>query len=118
MDDDRIDQVLRQVQPAGPPPHLRARILAARRPVRRSWPWAAAAAALLALTVWLRGADANLAAALAPPPSAWDAERTALAGLLGGDAVAQAVADQIVTLNRLTTAPAPIGEPAALEEIR
>lgn len=46
MDDDRIEQLLRQVMPPGPPPHLRARILSASRPAKRSWPWAAAAAAL------------------------------------------------------------------------
>jgi len=109
MDDDRIERLLRQVRPAGPPPRLRARIMAARRP--RSWPWLAAAAAVLALTVWLRGADSNLAAALAPAPSAWDAERTVLAGLLGGDAEAQMVADQIVALNRLSAASAPTGAP-------
>jgi len=116
VDDDRIERLLRQVQPAGPPPQLRARIVAARRP--RSWPWLAAAAALLALTVWLRGADTNLATLLAPAPSAWDTERIVLVDLLGGDAEAQAVADQIIALNRLTTARAAMGEPAALEEIR
>ena len=115
MDDDRIEQLLRQVRPVGPPAHLRARIMAVRRP--RSWPWLAAAAALLALTVWLRGADTNLTTALTPAPSAWDAERIVLVDLLGGDAEAQTVADQIVALNRLRTARAAMSEPAALEEI-
>jgi hypothetical protein len=46
MDGDRIEQLLRQVQPAGPSPELRARILSVRRLAQRSWPWAAAAAAL------------------------------------------------------------------------
>jgi hypothetical protein len=116
MNDDQIERLLRQVRPAGPPARLRARIVAARRP--RSWPWIAAAAALLALTVWLRGADTSLTMALAPAPSAWDTERIVLVDLLGGDAEAQAVADQIVALNRLKTARPQMGEPAALEEIR
>jgi hypothetical protein len=116
MNDDQIERLLRQVRPAGPPVRLRARIVAARRP--RSWPWIAAAAALLALTVWLRGADTTLTMALAPAPTVWETERAVLAGLLGGDAQAQNAAEQMVDLNRLTTARAPMSEPAALEEIR
>jgi hypothetical protein len=49
MSGDRgIDELLARYRPAGPPEHLRARVLAAQQPVRRAWPWAAAAAALLA----------------------------------------------------------------------
>ena len=53
MNDEEIEALLRAVRPVGPPPGLRARILAA-RPARRTWPWVAAAAALLAVTVSLR----------------------------------------------------------------
>ena len=53
MNDEQLDDLLRHVRPAGPPPELRARILGARRSPR-AWPWAVAAAALLALTVGLQ----------------------------------------------------------------
>jgi hypothetical protein len=52
MNDDQIEDLLRSVRPAGPPPHLRARILASRP--SRAWPWLAAAAALLVTTAALQ----------------------------------------------------------------
>jgi hypothetical protein len=49
MTEQEIEVLLRRYRPAGPRPDLRARILADAAPVPRSWPWAAAAAALLAM---------------------------------------------------------------------
>ena len=59
MNDNELDDLLRRVRPAGPPPELRARILAS-RPARPAWPWAAAAAALLALTIGLQWSAGEL----------------------------------------------------------
>ena len=53
MKDQEIERLLAGARPVGPRPELRARILS-RRPVRRAWPWAAAAAAMLALTTLLQ----------------------------------------------------------------
>jgi hypothetical protein len=79
MKDEEIEELLRAVRPVGPPPALRARIVAA-RPVRRAWPWVAAAAALLAVTVSLRVAATQTldrvrpAASAAPAATASDLE--------------------------------------------
>ena len=59
MNDDQLDDLFRRVRPAGPPPDLRARILSA-QPARRAWPWAAAAAALLAIVVGLQWSAGEL----------------------------------------------------------
>jgi hypothetical protein len=53
MNDEQLEQRLRRVRPAGPSAELRARIMSA-RPAARAWPWAVAAAALLALAVSLQ----------------------------------------------------------------
>ena len=55
MNDDQIEDLLRRVRPAGPGHGLRGRILgAAPAASGRAWPWAVAAAALLALVIGLR----------------------------------------------------------------
>ena len=46
--DPDLDELLRRYRPAGPPPELRARVLRAEPMNRPAWPWAAAAAILLA----------------------------------------------------------------------
>jgi hypothetical protein len=51
MREREVEDLLRQYRPAGPPLHLRAQIVAPAGPVRRAWPWIAAAAVLLA-AVW------------------------------------------------------------------
>lgn len=48
MSEREVEDLLRQYRPAGPPPHLRAHIVAAAQPLRRAWPWVAVAAVLLA----------------------------------------------------------------------
>ena len=52
-DDNELENLLRRYEPAGPPASLRGRVVARRANSRRTWPWATAAAALLALAVWL-----------------------------------------------------------------
>jgi hypothetical protein len=51
---DPIEDALRRYRPSGPPASLRDRVLVP--PVGRTWPWAAAAAALLAVTLGLQAA--------------------------------------------------------------
>jgi hypothetical protein len=58
MNDEQIEGLLRTVRPAGPPPHLRARIVASRP--SRVWPWAAAAAALFAIVTALQYSAAGV----------------------------------------------------------
>lgn len=53
MKDEDLERRLRRYEPVSPPASLRARIVGGRTNRRRTWPWAAAAAALLAVTVWL-----------------------------------------------------------------
>ena len=52
MRDDDILDPLRRYRPAGPPPRLRARVVQVQS-AARTWPWAVAAAALLALSIAL-----------------------------------------------------------------
>ena len=68
MTQDPIEDALRRYRPVGPPADLRARILEAPAP-KRAWPWAAAAAALLAVTVASNALTWRLYAA-APVPDA------------------------------------------------
>jgi hypothetical protein len=118
MNDDQIEDLLRRVRPAGPPPRLRARIISARRPVPRAWPWVSAAAALLVLTVALPLYDGRGQQALASAPSAWDAERSLLTDLFGGDREAERFADQIVSLNELRAGAVPTPPAAANPEVQ
>ena len=56
-----LERRLRSYRPAGPPPRLRARVVATATVRPRVWPWVAAAAALLALTVGLHVASTGTA---------------------------------------------------------
>ena len=69
MTDDQIENLLRRVRPAGPPPELRARILSA-SPPRRAWPWLAAAGALLMMVVSLQSSAGQLRQQIQPQPPA------------------------------------------------
>jgi hypothetical protein len=97
VDDRQVEDLLKRYQPAGPPASLRTRCLAP-LPVSRVWPWATAAAALLAITFALDAAAADATAGagivVAPDPAAKAVAE--LAETLGGDAAARQVAEQIV----------------------
>ena len=58
MDDRQVEDLLKRYRPAGPPDSLRERCLTPSS-AARVWPWAAAAAALLAITVGLEVAAAD-----------------------------------------------------------
>ena len=59
MTDEQLEELLRGVRVGGPPPELRSRVVTL-RPASRAWPWMAAAAALVALTVSLHMAAGRL----------------------------------------------------------
>ncbi len=71
MNDHDILDVLRRYRPAGPPPTLRGRVIHV-KPAGRTWPWAVAAAALLASSVALNVGARKIEAdtELLVPPSA------------------------------------------------
>ncbi|MGH9312073.1 MAG: hypothetical protein ACRD1S_02630 [Vicinamibacterales bacterium] len=98
MDEKDLEALLRRYRPADPPPALRERCVAgaAVEPARSAWPWAAAAAALLAGTIGLGAAAARLDAPVATAPD-WTAQAIGnLAALLGGDEAAWRAATIIV----------------------
>lgn len=75
MEDRELEDLLRRYRPAGPPPELRARVTlggdvrmqaTASLDSRRAWPWAAAAAALLAVTTSLYDSSAHLQSEVIP----------------------------------------------------
>lgn len=74
MKDDEILDPLRRYRPVGPPPRLRGRVVQA-KPAARTWPWAVAAAALLAFSIALNtsarkiDADTSLLVPASAPPS-------------------------------------------------
>jgi hypothetical protein len=68
-EDLEVDPYLRQFRPVGPEPALRARILSAACG-RRAWPWIAAAAALLCVSVALHDALDRRAAMIQGTPEA------------------------------------------------
>jgi hypothetical protein len=97
VNDDQIEALLRKYRPITRlPDHPITRF--PDHPITRSgrsgrtWPWAAAAAALLAVTVGLHGA----AWPPAPRPEIDAAQVAAIAEQLGGGAEARAVAEWIV----------------------
>ena len=67
MHEHDVEQLLRRYRPVGPPSELAARIVGDTSS-RRIWPWAAAAAALLALTLGAKAASERLVGTMAMPP--------------------------------------------------
>lgn len=93
MDDEKVRELLSRYRPVAPREQLRGRALSAPPPRQRSWPWAAAAAALIAATVGVHAA-ANRAVARQEPAS--PGSESALATALGDDAEARRAARVIV----------------------
>jgi hypothetical protein len=91
---DPIEGALRRYRPSGPPAALRDRVLAP--PVGRTWPWAAAAAALLAVTLGAGGDAARIWNGLPAPPDALlgEFERRALGEAGVDDFTLQLIADE------------------------
>ena len=73
--DRELEAAMRRYRPAGPRSELRARVVTPRLGPPRTWPWALAAAALLAIAVGFSAAGGSVGAAPA------DETTGALAGL-------------------------------------
>lgn len=97
MNDSDIEDLLRKYRPVGPPPRLRARILSAQN-APRVWPWASAAAALLASALALHFAVRHETAAadprMATDPAVHVVEN--LTDMFGGDAAARRMAEFVL----------------------
>jgi hypothetical protein len=107
MDDRDLERLLARYRPADPPADLRAHALA-RAPIGdagRTWPWAVAAAALLAISVGLHAATVD------GPPAPAPVDPMPLAQQLGGDEAAVRMAAFMIA-----SSPAPpVREPSAPE---
>jgi hypothetical protein len=92
---DPIEGALRRYRPSGPPATLRERVLAQDVPAR-VWPWAAAAAALLAVTLGAGGDAARIWTGLPAPPDALigEFERRALGEAGVDDFTLRLIADE------------------------
>ena len=102
MNDDRLEDLLRQVRPTGPPPGLRARITAPRR-VQRVWPWALAAAAMLFISVALHAsASAAAAQAMGERVDQTEPAIASLTEMLGGGVDARATSELIVASEQMS----------------
>lgn len=99
MEDDKVRELLGRYQPLGPPAALRARVLATPVAAARTWPWAAAAAALLAATIGFHTAANRTIAAVAEPADPLSVE--ALAALMGGTEEARRASELIVEEQRI-----------------
>ena len=90
MDDDKVRELLDRYRPVGARGGLRERALAGAVNAPRTWPWAAAAAALLAVTLGLHVATNRAIARVAAPADANSVEE--LAAAMGGGEEAERAA--------------------------
>lgn len=94
MDDDKVRELLDRYRPLGPAGELRDRALRGATKVGRTWPWATAAAVLLAATVAIQVATTSALGRITPPPAD---STSALANAMGGGEEAQRAAQLIIT---------------------
>ena len=99
MDDERVRDLLGRYHPTGPPADLRERALTVSSKPPRTWPWAAAAAALLAATVGFHAAANRAIATVAERADPLSVE--ALAALMGGTEEARRASALIVEEQRI-----------------
>lgn len=98
MQNEDLEQLLHRYEPAAPPPSLRARVMNVHGGATRAWPWAAAAAALLALTVWLHDATTRVAGRYAGASVDAGGEH-ALASMMGDTDEARLMARRIAAMD-------------------
>ena len=116
MDEEQVRELLGRYRPVGPVKTLRQRALAPRvRALAPAWPWAAAAAALMAASVGFHVATNRAAVGHALPPS--PASEEALTTALGGDEEARSVARSIVAEQAFRAWLAGDGTDGSLEEL-
>lgn len=92
--DDKVRELFGQYQPVGPSSDLRERALGASAHPPRTWPWAAAAVALLMATMGLHAAANRAIATVAQPAAPLSVD--ALTAAMGGTEEARRVAESIV----------------------
>jgi hypothetical protein len=117
VDDRQVEELLRRYRPAAPPESLRERCVPAPR-LAPVWPWATAAAALLAITFALEAAatDAMASAGVAVAPDTTEQAAAQLAETLGGDDASRRLAKQVIgdemrrDQEAVSTSAAPAGE--------
>jgi hypothetical protein len=99
IDNDDLEHLLRRYEPSAPSSSLRARVLHGSPDAGRAWPWAVAAAALLATTIWLHGSrNRVLQEPLIDDVSSSHTEEALLTDMLGGGDEARRIAERIVAL--------------------
>jgi hypothetical protein len=110
MSDRDVEDLLRRYRPAGPPAALRDRIAGGVAvSAGRTWPWAAAAAALLAVAVGLQWSTAHVyrdAASAMSAPAA-DLELPALRAAVEDDERLQFLLDRMAQQEQADAAAAP-----------
>jgi hypothetical protein len=94
MHDHEVRELLGRYRPVGPPPDLRGRVFRSSVRSSRNWPWAVAAAALLAATLGLHSATNHVLATVAQPSAPLTVD--ALAAAMGGTDEARQAAELIV----------------------
>lgn len=107
---DDFEELLRKYQPLAPPPSLRTRILRSASVRRRTWPWAAAAAALLVASTALQAARARLFEAW--PDVRADHRNVTIEMLTeayGGGEIARAQAELAVARDEVAQESTPVG---------
>ena len=106
MTDEELVRVLQRYRPAGPPAHLRTRIVIGSSPAAAQiWPWASAAAALLLGSLWLSAsASAQIRRADVSPPDPMAAEIEQLTAILGDTDEARLIAEAIAMNERARVA--------------
>ena len=97
-EDDELESLLRRYEPAGPPASLRSRVIAASVRGPRTWPWAVAAAALVASTVWLHDTTERTVNAQTMDSAVTPAVNV-LADLMGGGDEARLTAQRIIAMD-------------------
>jgi hypothetical protein len=110
MRDSEIENLLRRYHPVAPSPDLSARIFDDR--VLRTWPWAAAAAALLAMALGVHAATNRLASRELTGAAEAGPTIDDLAAALGGGDEARRMAEQILLEQRARAEFAPPPPPA------
>jgi hypothetical protein len=110
-DEPKLEEFLARVRVAGPAAGLRSRILSGAHE-SRVWPWAAAAAALLGVSLTLHGAlDRHAAVVLeAPDLPSIDARVERISNLLGAGDGSRRLATFIVTADELARQAAQLEE--------